>query len=54
LFVVVFVLCACHNRFVHFHAEVILFPASTAYFYFLFLISMFMSFEVVSHQQVFR
>ena len=35
---------AIGNRFIHFHAEVILFPASTAYFYFLFLISMFLFF----------
>jgi hypothetical protein len=54
LFVVVFVMCACRNRKIYFNAEVILFPASTAYFYFLSLISTFLSFEVVSHRQVFR
>jgi hypothetical protein len=54
LFVVVCVRCACRNRFIQFHAEVILFPASTAYLYFLSLISTFLSFEVVSHRQVFR
>jgi hypothetical protein len=36
----------------HFHAEVILFPASTAHFYFLFLISMFLPFEVASYRWV--
>jgi hypothetical protein len=51
LFVYVFVMRAGRNRFIHFHAEVILFPTSTAY---LFLISLFLSFKVVSHLQVFR
>jgi hypothetical protein len=49
-----FIMCACRNRFIHVYAEVILFPASIAYFYFLFLISTFLSFKVVSHRQVFR
>ena len=46
LFVVIFVIRACRNRFTHFHAELILFPVLTAHFYFLFLISMLSLFEV--------
>jgi hypothetical protein len=37
LFVVVFVMRTCRNRFIHFHAEEILFPVLTAHLYFLFL-----------------
>ena len=49
-----FCMRACRNRFIHFHAEVILFPVLTLNFYFLLLISMFLSFEAVGYQQVFR
>jgi hypothetical protein len=41
LFVVVFVMHACRNRFIHLHAKVIRFPVLTAHFYLLFLISTF-------------
>ena len=56
LFFVVFVFCmrTCRNRFIHFHAEVILFPVLTADFYFQVLISMLPSFEVGCHQQVLK
>ena len=55
-FVDVFVFCCCCLCYArmpqYFHAEFLLLPASTAFISF--LISMFLSFEVVSHQQVFR
>ena len=49
-----FCMRTCRNRFIHLHAEVILFPVLTSNLYFLLLISMFLSFEAVGYQQVFR